>query len=67
MRRPHQCVLEGVYRVWNFAPAEQQFRTHQLVERLVQSLLRQPGDGVHKFVMKFATRDGADLSHIPHQ
>ena len=64
---PYQRVLEGINRVWNFAPAENQFRPHQLVKRLVQSLPRQPGDGVQQFVMKVATRDGTDLCHLPHQ
>ena len=63
----YQRVLEGVYRVWNSAPAEHQFRAHQLIERLVQSLLRQPGNGVDKFVVKFSSGDGADLGHIAHR
>jgi hypothetical protein len=64
---PYQRVLEGVDRVWNLTPAENQFRPHQLVKRLVQSLPRQPGNGVQQFVMKVATRDGTDLCHLPHQ
>src|SRR2546425_4232646 len=57
---PYQRVLEGINRVWTLAPAENQFRSHQLVKRLFQSLPRQPGDGVQQFVMELATRDGAD-------
>src|SRR2546430_5516699 len=59
---PYQRVLEGVNRVWNLAPAENQFRLHQLAKRIFQSLPRQPGDGVQQFIMELATRDGADRS-----
>src|SRR5215471_15112994 len=44
-------MFEGVDRMRNFAPAEDQFGAHQLVERLVQFLLRQPSNGIQKFVM----------------
>jgi len=62
---PYQRVLEGVNRVWVLASAENQFRPHQLRKRIFQSLPRQSGDGVQQFVMEFATRDGADLCHLP--
>ena len=64
---PYQRVLEGINRVRNLAPAKNQFRLHQLVKRLFQFLPRQPGDGVQQFVMEIATRDGADLCHLPHR
>ena len=60
---PYQRVLEGIDRVWNFAPAEYQLRPHQLVKRLVQSLPRQPGDGIQQFVMR--TRDPRQRRSVP--
>jgi len=64
---PYQRVPEGIDRVWNLASAENQFRLHQLTKRLFQFLSRQSGDGVQQFVMKLATRDCADLCHLPHR
>ena len=62
-----QRVLEGIDRMWNLAPAENQFRLHQLPKRSFQSLPWHAGHGVQQLVMELATRDGADLCHLPHR
>ncbi len=46
----HKRVREGINRVWNLAPAENQFRPNQLAKRLLQPLYRQLGYGVQQFV-----------------
>src|SRR5262249_37521783 len=64
-RVPYQRVLEGVNCMWALAPAENQFRPHQLAKRIFQSLPWHSGHGMEQFVMELATRDGADLCHLP--
>src|SRR5262249_61702051 len=55
----HQRMLEGIDRMWNLAPAENQFRPHQLAKRSFQSLPWHSGHGIQQLVMELATRDGA--------